>query len=1076
MNPPDGLRIVASNRLETLVGALAEEMRRRPAPPLVAERIVVPHPALGRWLRLALASELGIAANLRVELPAEFAWSAMREAVPKLASQLPFAPASLRWRIFDALEAEAAGTGEEAEETDALRRYLADADPRNRFELAHRLAHVFDRCLLYRPEWIRAWQAGDAPNWQARLWAALIQDAGTPLHWVDAIDAYRRALGQADAPTQPSGQMELPLGPAGELPRASLFGIMGLSPSYLDMLRAAATRMDVRLYLLSPCREFWADIRAAREVPAQLAEESAPAIGNELLAAWGRPARDMQALLADDLGSGSPAEIYEPPEAPTRLAALQRDVLELREIGDANGEAPPMDDSLQIHACHSAMREAEVLHDRLQGLFDAHSDIEPADVLVLAPSLTDYAPAIEAVFESAGVIPVNVGRLRRQGGAAVQAFLDLLALPTSRYGAQGVLAPLRCSAVQARFGMEDGDLATLGGWLDRAGIRWAIDADHLRAHGVASNASHTWRAGIRRLLLGYAIDEEAAIVRDIVPCGIDRAGLEASSDDYERLGRFLRYCEHAFALRAWAERSQPWERWADDLRECALLPFFALDGPDGWETDAVASLIDGFATQCELAECTRPIPFAVVRQVLSEAAGEATRAVARLADGATVGQLATGQVFPAKVVCVVGMNDRAFPRHVADATFDLVGADDRRPGDRNARDEDRFAFLEALLAARRSFVVTYTGRDLREDAALPPSVLVSELAEYMEARFPGDTAIVEHPLQPFNRRYFDAAEPSLFSYSDAMAAAANALGAKQAAPPRRFEAELPAEDVAAELDIGDLAWFAANPVRFFMERRLGLRLRQREDEVADEEPLEADWLRNWQLKNEIFALREADVEASDAATVLRARGLLSESNLGDLQYGASGAEAASLAEALAPFEIHRGAPPVDVDVAIGDVALIGVVAGYCETVGQLVCWRVGGIRPRDRIAAWLKLLAVACAVERAVEGVVIGSGANALVRLRGPSSAAARGLLADWIAVWRKAHNVALPFFPNTSWAWASADKAPLRKARAEWYGNQWGERQDEYVRLAFPEEPFGPAFEELAEKLLGPLAKAVQR
>ena len=71
------------------------------------------------------------------------------------------------------------------------------------------------------------------------------------------------------------------------------------------------------------------------------------------------------------------------------------------------------------------------------------------------------------------------------------------------------------------------------------------------------------------------------------------------------------------------------------------------------------------------------------------------------------------------------MNGDAFPRHVPQATFDLVGFDDRHIGDRDARDEDRFAFLEALLAARRCFIVTYTGRDLREDAALPPSVLVA---------------------------------------------------------------------------------------------------------------------------------------------------------------------------------------------------------------------------------------------------------------------------------------------------------------------------------------------------------------
>ena len=201
------LYISASNRLETLAEQLADEMRRHPRDPLAPERIVVPHPALGRWLRMALATELGVAANLRVELPAEFAWDVMRETVPALAAERQFAPASLRWRIFDLLGGDI--------EDDQLRRYLADAEPRKRFELADRLAHVYDRCLLYRPTWIRAWQAGDAPHWQARLWLALCRTATAPCHWVDAVDAYWQAAAQLAAAPAPE-QLELDLDADGE--------------------------------------------------------------------------------------------------------------------------------------------------------------------------------------------------------------------------------------------------------------------------------------------------------------------------------------------------------------------------------------------------------------------------------------------------------------------------------------------------------------------------------------------------------------------------------------------------------------------------------------------------------------------------------------------------------------------------------------------------------------------------------------------------------------------------------------------------------------------------------------------
>ncbi|MDE0350503.1 MAG: exodeoxyribonuclease V subunit gamma, partial [Gammaproteobacteria bacterium] len=131
------IEIHAGNRLETLAARLADCIGRDPGDPLEPERIVVPHPTLGRWLTLELATHCGVAAHQRLELPAQFAWSIMREAVPAMPREQPFAPDRLRWRVFDAL-------GRPGETGEApLRRYLADGDPRKRFELADRLARVY---------------------------------------------------------------------------------------------------------------------------------------------------------------------------------------------------------------------------------------------------------------------------------------------------------------------------------------------------------------------------------------------------------------------------------------------------------------------------------------------------------------------------------------------------------------------------------------------------------------------------------------------------------------------------------------------------------------------------------------------------------------------------------------------------------------------------------------------------------------------------------------------------------------------------------------------------------------------
>ena len=1058
---------------------------------------MVPHPVLGRWLALELAERLGIAAHLKIELPAEFAWSLMRSVV-ELPKEQPFAPGALRWRVFDVLA--------DWDGDDDLARYLADTDERKRFALSDRLAHVYDRCLLYRPEWIRTWQDGATPHWQAQVWRELAA-SGTGRHWVDAVDTFERAV--RIKPSQVPVQRELFQQNVPEIKkgktisssinlkeRVSFFGVDSLSPSYLSMLRSAGVERDIHLFQLSPCREFWADTRSRRELPSTAEPDPYLSEGNELLAAWGRTARDMQALLADDLGVGAPEETYSEPAATTRLARVQRDILELRLAEETIEPQVPKDDSVQIHVCHSATREAEVLHDRLLGLFDVHHDIQPADVLVLTPNMDEYAPAIEAVFDSSGTIPFNIGRLRRRDGAAVRAFLDLLALPGSRYPVSFVMAPLRASSVASRFNIRETDLPEIRGWIANAGIHWGIGE-----HDVPSSSRHTWQHGLSRLLLGYALAGSADRFGDFASCDLDRFGNDGP-DRYERLGHFARYAELAFGLDAMAEETLTPTAWAERLREAVLKPFFATEHlmPEvAREADTVARLIEDLEEEWHIAGIDGAIAFSVVREALYELGAASSRAVARLADGVTVAPLGAGQVFPAKVVCTVGMNDGAFPRHHAPPSFDIVAADSRRPGDRDLRDEDRLAFLTALLSARRAFVVTYTGRELREDSTIPPSVVISELSDYLSRRFSDDEVALEHPLQPFNREYFRAAdEPTsashssdaIFSYSDPMALAAAAVRDATAPAPteQRLHGTLPPpERTENELELTQLIRFAAHPAKHFAQTRLGLRLEiEDEDPARDEEPLELGYLEQWKLKDGLFDLQRDDTGEEDAEWLVRARGLLPPGNLGATEHRRGAVQVATLRQALAPHAEHLGAPPTPIDIDVQGIRVTGEVAGFLASptpvgakAGQntsppkLLWWRIGRIREKDRIEVWLRLLALTCATGERLTAYVVGvTNAAQEETFGGPEPSEAQAMLGKWIEAWREGTSEPLPLFPRASWAWAETQDE--KKTWNAWAGGNWPESQDEYFRLLCPLGPVTDGFQNLADTLLGPVAESL--
>ena len=62
-------------------------------------------------------------------------------------------------------------------------------------------------------------------------------------------------------------------------------------------------------------------------------------------------------------------------------------------------------------------------------------------------------------------------------------------------------------------------------------------------------------------------------------------------------------------------------------------------------------------------------------------------------------------------------------------------AEHPQPGDRTARDDDRYLFLEALLAAREHLIITYVGQSISDNSELPPSVVVSELLDAVDRTF-----------------------------------------------------------------------------------------------------------------------------------------------------------------------------------------------------------------------------------------------------------------------------------------------------------------------------------------------------
>ncbi|MEZ0471346.1 exodeoxyribonuclease V subunit gamma [Luteimonas salinilitoris] len=1103
-------RLYHSNSLDVLAGLLAETLRE-PADGqslLAPDTVLIPQVAMRRWLQATLAARHGVAANLEFLTPGEFvarALDANPGSGPVQASGADdLDAAALHWRLYAALTDPALVAQPAMAQ---LAAYLAGDDPLKPWALAGELASVFEKYQAWRRDWLLRWEAGAEPgDPQAILWRRVA--GGRPYRARRIHDYLARFEGEGK-----------PM-PEGLPARLFAFATLNVSPDVLRVIATQARAGTLHFYMPTPTRAYWGDLqtlaeklRGGEDDPfGELAGE------NPLLQAWGAAGRDFVAVLGSYEVVHPSGEIaaYADPEDDDRptleqggladglLQRLRRDLFHRR--AQPSGEPLPAsrlnDPSLQIHACHTRLRELQVLHDQLRGLLeDPRFDppLEPREIAVLAPDIDPYVPYLEAVFGGRGEggehIPYALADTSPLAGEPLaEVFVRLLGLPVSRFGLNEILDLLASEPIAAAAGLDASAFERLHGWLQAAGARWGLDAAHRRAHQAPADDAYTWQFALDRLLLGHASGSEDEIGASSGQMVAPWPELEGSAlDALDALIRLLRVlARHQQTLGEALTPAQWRERLLALLR--ALLPQEP-SAPAGQRAlDRLRLLINGFAADAADAGFDAPVPAEVVRAHFAGVLAEADTRAPLLTGGVSFGRMVPMRLLPFRVICVLGLDDGDYPRRDPAAGLSRLtaelGTDRRRHGDRSLREDDRFLFLQLFTAAQDVFYLSYLGADPRDGSAREPSVLVSELLDaaaqhHADPDAAGQALVVHHPLQPFSPAAFGGDdEPRRFSYRRAWHPAAGSLGGARQRLAPWFDAPLPAVDAepARELSLDALRRFLVDPVGQFLAQRLGLRLPDPVEAAGDIEPLVVPprGLEKVRLQQALTAAVLDGAEDGLHAR-LRARALLPSGPLGERQFQALLDATRPYAEAYARWRGGDAAQSrryeVDIDVPGSSPGQALRLHGRVEDVHAhgIARLRAGTLNGPGAIRAGLDwLLANAAGADLPLvqfhDGGDAGAGPHALPA---PSPDEAMAALRVLLQLRDDGLRAPLLFGPYTGWAiWNAEPDRRERAARDAWHGSDrsWGEANGDSYRLALRgRDPFADAadFERLVHNSL---------
>lgn len=1078
---PVSFHLHRATRTDLLAEGLAGVLAVPAGDPFAQELVVVPAKGVERWLTQRLSHRLGarsgddgVCAGVRFLSP-----NSLVTLLLGTDRDDPWLPERLVWPLLATIDESL-----DLPWASQLAAHLGHGDDSvegrlragRRYSVARRIAGLFHAYAVQRPALLLQWSAGgewtdgaggaldEDLAWQPHLWRSLtarVPAATPPVRHQSTVAALRR--GDAD--------LDLPA-------RLSLFGHTRLARTEVELLGALATHREVHLWLPHPSPTLWHSLAAVTgDGPvARAGDRSVLSVRHPLLASLGRDVREVQRQLALAAPWQDESLASDDASKPASwLHWLQADLIADRDPSRAEAAGRGIsaaDRSIQVHACHGAARQVEVLREVLLGLLEDDPTLEPRDILIMCPDIDTYAPLMHATFGLADLRfdgPAHPGHgLRVQLADRSRIFTNpllaiaarLVELVTGRLTVSEVLDLAATEPVRRRFAFDDDALDRLAQWIDQANIRWGLDGRHRGDFSLADLQDNTWRLGLDRLLLGVTRAEEPhRRYEQMLPLDdVDSASIDLA-------GRVTEFVDRIAALREACLDASTAAGWLAALSE-GIEALTETPLADIWQK---AELDREFAAVSEAGHGAIPLSHSDIRTLLSSRLeSRATRANFRTGS-LTVCTMTPMRSVPHRVVALIGLDDGIFPRTNSPDGDDVL-ARSPQTGERDYRSEDRQLLLDAILAATDTLVLTYTGADPHTGASRPPSVPLGEVIDAARRTAGLDVGagspVRRHRLQPFDPDNLTpdpvtAAPFSFDPHAPGSAAALERSRREQSTSTDHGQGRrdnglvlpglLPAR-TADDLTLADLTAFFVNPTRGFLHHRLDIASPFEEEMRPDSLPIELDGLQSWAVGERLVGDLLAGKTTAEAGLAESQRGTLPPAALGRIVLSRIGPIAGTIANATERLlgESNPQSRSIEIDVDLGDGRRLGgIVPGVFGTA--FVVTSYSNLSAKHRLEAWLALLALSAGAAGQRTGdhwtahVVAkwGKGSK-VVSSRTIAADLARTFLRDLVELRDLGLRQPLAFAPKTSFAYAETLARRRVDATAMTAAvNQWMDRSD---------------------------------
>lgn len=750
-----GLFFHYADSVDSMKNLLFDELSKDDEDIFIPQRIIVPNINVKRWLQLEIAGKNGICANLDLSYLEKTLITLLDECSDEKADYHKYIflgdndrQIDLQLMVLSVLE-----NGKNEADMQPVYRYLGEnterKDTQTRlWQLAEKLAYYFREYEYQRSQMIEAWRNDKTffdNEKESVIKMELCQRA-----------IYRKIFCEDNCLTEKYGKDKiyttLPIYAKNKLHKIDLqpqptnrkkifiFGLSQISAFHFKLIVHLQKYYDFHIFQ----QNFFAAFRNERHISWNDIEfDLQKKEPNELVRCWGKTFSENFKVFKDACKNTKVSAEYridKTYEPKTILDRLKFSIL--------NKEEPEQniqpDCSLQIFGAPSLRREAETVVDSILANLKADPTLSQTDIAILVPDMDIYQQHLRNVFYEADCgLRYNLSNINA-GTESLFANALICALQTAVGSfTRPEIVRLWQNPCFAAVHTSEATFEQWLDWIDKLNVFYCYDKEDKANYSSAKTLHFTWENALRRMRLGRLMGnspENTNINPEINPaplCGTDE--LELFCTTMEDL--FL-----AFKEMQQPHTGEEWKNLINNFTQRFLtIPedLQTEEMPVKQNLEQLLNSLERFDTLFENSQTTfensqttfensqtgekRKWDMIYILSFLQTYISEMpVRRGRYLTEGITISAMTPMKPVPFKIVYIMGLGEKNFPRHSDKSTLDLRNAK-KLQGDLTNSENDNYLFLELLSATRSKLYLSYVSQDLAKDQEQYPSPVLTQL-------------------------------------------------------------------------------------------------------------------------------------------------------------------------------------------------------------------------------------------------------------------------------------------------------------------------------------------------------------